>query len=88
MWLSLKTRPDTVFAAGKLARYTHRPTDLTADATKHLLRYYRGTPRLGLELGGASGNLTIYSDATYNDCPDTSRSTTGIAIRYGARIVY
>ncbi|KAG8921946.1 hypothetical protein FRC01_014710, partial [Tulasnella sp. 417] len=54
-------------------------------AVKRVLRYVKGTLDYGITLGGspASPILTGYSDASFQDCPDTSRSTSGYIFYFG-----
>jgi hypothetical protein len=60
-------------------------------ALKHLVRYLKGTQALGLfydfskpsQVQGLHG----YTDASYADCPDTSKSTVGYVFYYGTSIL-
>ena len=60
-------------------------------ALKHLLRYLKGTAHLGLtyDFGKASKvpGLHGYTDASYADCPDTSKSTVAYVFFYGGAIL-
>ena len=55
---------------------------------KHILRYLRGTPSLGLMIRpSASSKLIVYSDADCAGCPDTRKSTSGYAVFLGDNLV-
>ena len=73
------TRPDLSYIISKLSRYTRNPTAKHIDTTKHIVRYLAGTIDLGLRYGpkenNEEGNLVGYSDSSYIDNIDTSRST-------------
>ena len=75
----------------KLCKYMSNPGPVHWQALKHLLRYLRGTLTLGLKydfgqpapVPGVHG----YTDSSYADCPDTSRSTIGYVFFYGGAIL-
>lgn len=60
-------------------------------ALKYLLRYLRGTRSLGLTFNFASVPRVLgvhgYSDASFADCPDTSKSTLAYVFFYGNSIL-
>jgi transposase InsO family protein len=90
-FISCWTRPDITFTVNKLCKYMSNPGAVHWQALKHLLRYLKGTSQLGLyydfgqqtEVQGLHG----YSDASYADCPDTSKSTIGYVFYYGGAIL-
>lgn len=75
------TRPDISFSVGKCSRYASNPTPTYDAALKRIVRYLKGSKRLGLKYGpgpdpeNSNGNLLGYTDASYGDCLDTRRST-------------
>ena len=77
------TRPDITYTVNKLCKFMSNPGEAHWQALKHLLRYLRGTSSLGLHfdfskpasLPGVHG----YSDASFADCPDSSKSTVAYA---------
>lgn len=75
------TRPDISFSVGKCSRYASNPTPTHDAALKRIVRYLKGSKRLGLKYGpgpdpeNSNGNLLGYTDASYGDCLDTRRST-------------
>jgi hypothetical protein len=48
IYLAADTRPDISHAVGILSRFMACPTDKHWEAAKHVLRYLKGTPDLGL----------------------------------------
>jgi len=61
-------------------------------ALKHLLRYLKGTQNLGLLFDLAPNNGKVqglhgYTDASYADCPDSSKSTIAYVFNYGGAIL-
>jgi hypothetical protein len=81
MFLAVWTRPDISFAVGALARYMSAPTSVHLLAAKHVLRYLRGTPGLGITFGGGQGGSPLsvrgFSDADWAGNLDNRRSTSG-----------
>ena len=83
LYLSTRTRPDIAAAVGTLTRYTSQPCDTHWVAAKHVLRYLRGSPDIGLTYGAATNNpaqLHGYADASFADDVDTRRSTSGCCL--------
>jgi hypothetical protein len=90
-FISNWTRPDITFTVNKLCKYMSNPGPVHWQALKHLLRYLKGTLHLGLfyNFGAESEvkGLHGYTDASYADCPDTSKSTIGYVFYYGGAIL-
>ena len=77
-WLSIMTRPDITYAVSKLGRHLANPMPAHMTAAKRVLRYLSGTIDHGLFFGpGPYDGLEGFSDASYCDDFDTSRSTEG-----------
>ena len=88
MYLSIATRPDIAYAAGRLASFLdcYRPEHWAAAI--RVLRYLKGTRLYSLTLGGR--NLLVlsgYSDSDYANCVDTSRSVGGYCFTLGSGMV-
>jgi histone deacetylase 1/2 len=83
------TRPDLSYANGLLARYMAEGAhgERHWNAGKRLLRYLQGTKNLALRLGGDKIALTGWSDSSYADCADTSRSTLGWCFSLGDGVI-
>jgi len=85
----LYTRVDIACAVSKLAQYLSDPSEDHMRQAKHLQRYLKGTLDHGIEYS-ASPDLpqndlliTGYCDASFDDDPDTSRSTSGQTFMLG-----
>ena len=76
LYLSTTTRPDIAFAVGVLSRFMSCPEQDHMRAAKGVLRYLRGTTRLGVLYGGNEA-LQGYIDADWAGDIDGRRSTTG-----------
>ena len=83
------TRPDISFSNGLLARYmaVGAHTERHWRMGKRILRYLQGTKDLALRLGGKTIQLTGWSDSSFADCLDTSRSTLGWCFSLGDGVV-
>jgi histone deacetylase 1/2 len=90
-FISCWTRPDITFTVNKLCKYMSKPGEAHWKGLKQLLRYLKGTQRKGLYYnfglpGGVLG-LHGYTDASYADCPDTSKSTIAYVFFYSGAIL-
>jgi len=74
--LSTTMRPDIAFAVGVLSRFMSCPEQDHMRAAKGVLRYLRGTTRLGVMYGGNEA-LQRYVDVDWAGDIDGRRSTTG-----------
>jgi hypothetical protein len=82
------TRPDIAFAVQQVCLHMHAPRDAHLAMLKRILRYVKGTPRMGLLLRAtATLTLTAYTDADWAGCPDTRRSTSGFCVFLGDFLV-
>jgi hypothetical protein len=72
--LANRTRPDIAHAVSILTRYCHNPGSTHWLAAKQILRYLKGTSRMGLTLGGHDDlYLVAYVDANYGQDTDSRR---------------
>ena len=84
-WLAVVARPDIAHAASQLGSVATKPTEGAWNALKHLLRYLKGSPDVGLLFGGAEigsaesmkDKLIGYSDANWAE-GSSANSTTGV----------
>jgi hypothetical protein len=82
------TRPDLSYAVEQVCLHMHDPRDAHVSLIKRILRYVRGTSRLGLHLHATSSmDIVAYSNADLAGCPDTRRSTSGFSIFIGDSLV-
>lgn len=87
MYLAQCTRPDLAHSVGVLSQHLKRPSMPHWEAATHVLRYLRGTTKLGIVYsstqpnivsGQCSFNLPVsMCDADWAGDPSTRRSTTG-----------
>ena len=96
MYASISARSDIAQAVGAVARYMNNPGIQHWNAAKRILRYLKGTMKLGItygniamgkravaedeKRGNKSSNVVAYADADYASCLDTRRSRTGYAL--------
>jgi hypothetical protein len=70
------TRPDISFAVNKVCQFLHSPTTIHWSAVKRILRYIKGTIKLGIKFSKSESMLvSAFSDADWAGCVDDRRST-------------
>jgi histone deacetylase 1/2 len=75
------TRPDISFSVNKVYQYLHAPTTVHWTAVKRILRYIKGTLKVGLTLRKSSSRLLgTFSDGNWTGCLDDGKSTCGYAV--------
>lgn len=82
MYSMVQTRPDIAFSVSFLARAMHNPTGTHLHWVRTLLRYLKGTRDLGIMYDGLAvedkqNPVSGSSDASFADCIETSKSTSG-----------
>ncbi|CAM9965502.1 unnamed protein product, partial [Heterosigma akashiwo] len=81
-------RPDINFSVGKLSRFLACPNADHMDAALYLAGYLRRTPGKGMVFGGSRDyRIRIISDSDHGNCPDSGRSTSGIAVFAGDSLI-
>ena len=68
------------------------PGPIHWQALKHLIRYLKGTINVGLFFDFSTNNTLVeglhgYTDSSYADCPDTSKSTIGYIFYYSGAVL-
>ncbi|GJZ07879.1 ribonuclease H-like domain-containing protein [Tanacetum coccineum] len=82
------TRPDLSYAVQQLCLYMHDPREPHLNAMKRVLRYFRGTTDLRLQLfWSTTSQLIAYSDADWAGCPAMRRSTSGYCVFLGDNLL-
>jgi len=82
------TRPDIAYAVQQVCLHMHDPREPHLLALKRILRYIKGTLRLGLLLRPSSTpDFVVYIDADWAGCPDTRKSTSGYAVFLGDNLI-
>ena len=86
------SRPDIAFAVSQCSRFFSAPGKVHAHAARRILRYLKGTAKVGLTFGNIKkqgSDLYAYCDSDWAQCPDTRRSTSGyIVMLHGAAIAW
>ncbi|OQE20280.1 hypothetical protein PENFLA_c012G03144 [Penicillium flavigenum] len=86
-WLADKSRPDIALAVNKLQRRAAAPRQQDIDALKQLIRYLKGSMKLGILLGkNTHEGLIGYVDASYQDCEDGKSTEAFIFFYAGAPV--
>ncbi len=98
MYASLSTRPDLAHSVNELSRFMSNPGLVHFIALKRVLRYVKNSLNIELTYDGNLQNneivntndfcssfehsLHVFTDASWGDCPDTRRSTTGYIVKF------
>ncbi len=81
----VNTRPVLCFAVNQLSQAMVQPTKLFWKATKHVLRYLRGTSQFGLWYRWTEGvKLQGFTDADWAGSPSDRKSTSGGIFNLGS----
>jgi histone deacetylase 1/2 len=68
------TRPDISFSVNKVCQFLHSPTTTHWSAVKRILRYIKGTIKLGIQFSKSeSMSVSSFSDADWASCVDDRR---------------
>jgi hypothetical protein len=90
-YAAICTRPDIQYAVNYLARFSACYDRTHWTAMKHLLRYIKGTLDRGIIFrktqDSQTSKITAYTDADYDSCTLTRRSTTGHGIMWRGCLV-
>jgi hypothetical protein len=82
------TRPDLAFAVNKVCQFLHAPTDEHWDNVKRILRYVKGSMKIGLKIARNNSLLvSAFSYADWTGCLDDRRSTGGYAVFVGTNLI-
>lgn len=84
MWLAVISRPDIAFAVQTLAQFSGNANEEHWTAVKRLLRYVKGTQKLGLVFGKSNTlSVTGYSDADWGQNISDRKSVSGYVFQIG-----
>ena len=92
-FISCWTRPDITFTVNKLCKFMSNPGETHWHMLKHLLRYLAGTRSNGITFNFSDVakpdfcDVYGYSDSSFADCPDTSRSTLAYVFFFAGAIL-
>ena len=86
MFAAIVTRPDIMCAVGQLSQFNSNPSSKHLLAANRVLRYLKGTSKLGITYSPPATRLVDYSDADWAGDINTRRSTTGyvVMLNHGA----
>lgn len=90
MYAMVSTRPDIAYGVGLVSRYMSRPSRVHWQAVKWLLRYLKGTSKVGLVYRGNQHNNHIvegYCDSDFAGDLDKRRSLSGYVFTFGGNTV-
>ena len=76
------TRPDIAVIVSELSKFMSCPSHAHWNAAIRVLRYLKATASLRLvyKRDGSKVGFEAYGDASFDTCPDTSRSRTGVVL--------
>ena len=83
MYLMNHTRPGIAYVVSRLSRYTHNPNRYHWDASRHLLRYLKGTINYNLHFNKFPAILEGYCDANWVTDNDEVNCTSGYVFLLG-----
>jgi hypothetical protein len=82
------TQPDISFFVNKICQFLHAPTTVHLMATKHLLRYVKGTVNLGLQITHSSSMLVSgFSDVDWTGSIDDHWPIGDFAVFLGSKLI-
>ena len=83
----VNTRLDICYSTNVLSHFMCEPKKIHLMATKHVLRYLRGTIGLGLKYKNVEIKLEGYIDSDWAGCSLNRKSTTGCCFSLGSTMV-
>ena len=83
------SRPDIMFSTCLCARFQSDPRESHLIVVKHIFRYLKGTPTLGIWYPKDTGfDLVGYKDSDFAGCKIDRKSTSGSCQFLGRRLVF
>ena len=87
MYAMVCTRPDIAHAVGVVSRFLSNPGKKHWEAVKWILRYLRGTSKLGITFGNGEPMLVGYTDSDMAGNKDNMKSTSGYLMLFAGGAV-
>jgi hypothetical protein len=87
MYAMVCTRPDIAYAVGVVSRFLSNPGEKHWEAVKWILRYLRGTSKLGITFGNGEPMLVGYTDSDMAGNKDNMKSTSGYLMTFAGGAV-
>lgn len=78
-----RSRPEITYAVNQVCQFMHSPTTLHLTASKHILRYIKGTLGHGIPFTKGLSAISGYCDVDWGGDPDTRRSASGFCLFFG-----
>lgn len=85
-WMGVKTRPDYVFALGRIQRCQAIANKTDMDAMKRIVRYIKGTMDYGITLNRNDSFFEVYVDSSHIDYEEAKSTRVYIFFFQGAPI--
>ncbi|XP_074558519.1 secreted RxLR effector protein 161-like [Curcuma longa] len=84
----MNTKPDIVQAVSMISRFMNEPSKLHFAATKRVLRYLKGTKKMGIKyVKEVQCKLTGYTDSDWAGSLDDRKSTSGYLFCLGSNAI-
>jgi hypothetical protein len=88
---AIMLRLDITYATSRLAQYLSNPSTIHMSAAKHVFRYLREYPNLGVTFSSTADPAntfpSVYADASFASDPDDRKSTTGWLTLYNGGVI-
>jgi len=88
---AIMLRFDIAYTTSQLAQYLSNPSTIHLSAAKHVMRYLRSYPDLGVTYSSNADSSitfpTVYADASYASDPDDRKSTMGWLTVYNGGVI-
>jgi transposase InsO family protein len=89
VYIAVMTRPDISFAVSAASRHLHTPRVCDRVAIVRIYRYLLCTLHAVLTYSHPDSTIKLYTDSDFDNCEDTHRSQSGIAIlMFGACLLW
>ncbi len=86
LFLNVLTRLDITEAVTRLCRYMHAPTSAQLKDAIYVLRYLKGTPKMGITFRALSPPLTLsgFTDSNFTTPDNNGKSVSGYVFSMGS----
>lgn len=86
-WIGSTTRPEIAYTVSQVGLFNSAWTLSHWPASKHVLRYLKGTQHLSIQYSGGLVFPLDYSDPDFSQCRTTRRSVNGFIVSLGHGLV-
>ena len=81
------SRPNISFAVGLVSRFSQDPHESHWKATKHILRYIKGTVKFGIQYTAGTFELVGLTDSDWVGSVDDRKSKSGFVYHFGFALI-